>query len=95
LSLKAKRWRKEKMKREKVATIAAILLAGILLAGAVGMASAHFTMIFPRDSEDTVWDVTPEDYIAELGDTKTVYILWGHPYKHISFIWHQYPKSQS
>ncbi len=64
------------MKNEKVATIAAILLAGILLAGAVGMASAHFTMIFPSDSEDTVWDVTPEDYIAELGDTKTVYILW-------------------
>ncbi|NMX21901.1 nickel transporter [ANME-1 cluster archaeon GoMg4] len=42
-------------------------------------------MIFPSDSEATVWDVTPEDYIAELGDTKTVYIMWGHPYEHISF----------
>ncbi len=80
------------MKREKVATVAAILLAGILLAGAVGMASAHFTMIFPSDSEDTVWGVTPEDYIAELGDTKTVYILWGHPYEHISFDMASVPK---
>jgi len=49
------------------------------------MASAHFTMVFPSDSEDTVWDVAPEDYIAELGETKTVYIMWGHPYEHISF----------
>ncbi|MGM0771946.1 MAG: DUF4198 domain-containing protein [Halobacteriota archaeon] len=50
-----------------------------------GLSSAHFTMIFPSDSEDTVWDVNPEDYIAELGDTKTTYIMWGHPYEHISF----------
>ncbi|NOR48483.1 MAG: DUF4198 domain-containing protein, partial [Methanosarcinaceae archaeon] len=42
-------------------------------------------MVFPSDTEDTVWDVAPEDYIAELGDTKTVYIMWGHPYEHISF----------
>ena len=74
------------MKRiKKATTIATILLVGILLACTVGMASAHFTMIFPSDSEATVWDVTPEDYIAELGDTKTVYIMWGHPYEHISF----------
>ena len=72
-------------RRKKVATIATILLVGIFLACTVGMASAHFTMIFPSDSEDTIWDVTPEDYIAELGDTKTVYIMWGHPYEHISF----------
>jgi len=70
------------MKREK---ITAILLAGLVLASAVGIASAHFTMIFPSDSEDTIWDVTPEDYIAERGETKTVYIMWGHPYEHISF----------
>jgi len=49
------------------------------------MASAHFTMVFPSDTADTVWDVAPEDYIAELGETKTVYIMWGHPYEHISF----------
>ena len=72
-------------RRKKATTMATILLAGILLACTVGMASAHFTMIFPSDSEATVWDVTPEDYIAELGDTKTVYIMWGHPYEHISF----------
>ncbi len=70
------------MKREK---ITAILLAGLVLASAVGIASAHFTMIFPSDSEDTIWDVTPEDYIAERGETKTVYMMWGHPYEHISF----------
>lgn len=67
------------------ATIATILLVGIFLASAVGMASAHFTMVFPSDSEATVWDVTPEDYIAELGETKTVYMMWGHPYEHILF----------
>ncbi len=72
-------------RRKRVTTIATVLLAGILLACTVGMASAHFTMIFPSDSEATVWDVTPEDYIAELGETKTVYIMWGHPYEHISF----------
>ncbi|MBN1133787.1 MAG: DUF4198 domain-containing protein [Methanosarcinaceae archaeon] len=42
-------------------------------------------MVFPSDSADTVWDVTPEDYIAELGDTKTIYLIWGHPYEHILF----------
>lgn len=74
------------MKRRKTtATIATILLVGIFLASAVGMASAHFTMVFPSDSEATVWAVTPEDYIAELGETKTVYIMWGHPYEHILF----------
>jgi len=72
-------------RRKKATTIATILLAGILLTGIVGMASAHFTIIFPSDSAGTVWDVTPEDYIAELGDTKTVYMMWGHPYEHISF----------
>lgn len=73
-------------RRKKATTIATILLAGIFLACTAGMASAHFTMIFPSDSPGTVWDVTPEDYIAkQLGDTKTVYIMWGHPYEHISF----------
>ena len=60
-------------------------LAAILLIGSAGMACAHFTMVFPSDSEATVWDVTPEDYIATLGETKTVYVMWGHPYEHISF----------
>lgn len=63
------------------------ILLGVIIAliCLTGLSSAHFTMIFPSDSEDTVWDVTPEDYIAELGDTKTAYIMWGHPYEHISF----------
>ena len=72
-------------RRKKVTTIATILLAGILLASAVGMASAHFTMVFPSDNAATVWDVTPEDYIADEGETKTVYMMWGHPYEHILF----------
>jgi len=72
-------------RRKKVTTIATILLVGILLASAVGMASAHFTMLFPSDSAATVWDVTPEDYIADEGETKTVYMMWGHPYEHILF----------
>ena len=61
------------------------LLAVLLLIASAGMASAHFTMVFPSDNADTVWDVAPEDYIAELGETKTVYMMWGHPYEHILF----------
>ncbi len=61
-----------------------VLLTGLILCS-VSMASAHFTMVFPSDSAGTVWDVSPEDYIAELGDTKTIYLIWGHPYEHILF----------
>jgi len=59
--------------------------AALLLIACTGMAGAHFTMVFPSDDEATVWDVTPEDYIADLGETKTVYMMWGHPYEHILF----------
>ncbi len=59
--------------------------ATLLLIACTGIAGAHFTMVFPSDSEATVWDVTPEDYIATMGETKTVYVMWGHPYEHISF----------
>lgn len=45
-----------------------------------------------RDDAATVWDVTPKDYIAELGETKTVYIMWGHPYEHILFDMTSVPK---
>jgi cobalt/nickel transport protein len=69
------------MKENLIRTLFAVLL----LIASAGMASAHFTMVFPSDSEGTVWDVAPEDYIAELGDTKTVYMMWGHPYEHILF----------
>ncbi|APH38758.1 DUF4198 domain-containing protein [Methanohalophilus halophilus] len=60
------------------------LLLAIMLAATIGTASAHFTMVFPSD-DDNMWDVAPEDYIAELGEEKTIYIMWGHPYEHISF----------
>jgi len=69
------------MKENLIRTLFAVLL----LIASAGMASAHFTMVFPSDSEGTVWDIAPEDYIAELGETKTVYIMWGHPYEHILF----------
>ena len=59
--------------------------AALLLIACTGMAGAHFTMVFPSDSEATVWDVAPEDYIAEEGETKTVYMMWGSPYEHILF----------
>ncbi len=65
--------------------ITTIVFTAVLLIGSAGMAGAHFTMVFPSDSEATVWDVTPEDYIAELGATKTIYLMWGHPYEHILF----------
>ena len=38
-------------------------------------------MLFPGED----MDVTPEDYIAEIGETKTIRIIWGHPYEHILF----------
>ncbi|ATU07343.1 DUF4198 domain-containing protein [Methanohalophilus portucalensis] len=60
------------------------LLLAIMLVVTIGTASAHFTMVFPSDDEN-MWDVAPEDYIAELGEEKTIYIMWGHPYEHISF----------
>ena len=60
-------------------------LAALLLIACTGMAGAHFTMVFPSDDEATVWDVAPEDYIADIGETKTVYMMWGHPYEHILF----------
>lgn len=67
--------------RKKVATISAIFVLGLFLASAVGIASAHFTMLFPgKDLE-----VTPADFIAEEGETKTIWIIWGHPYEHIFF----------
>lgn len=46
-----------------------------------GVASAHFTMLLP--GEDL--EVTADDYIATLGETKTVMILWGHPFEHLLF----------
>ncbi|ADE37394.1 DUF4198 domain-containing protein [Methanohalophilus mahii] len=64
--------------------IITILLLALMLVVTIGTASAHFTMVFPSD-DDNMWDVTPEDYIAELGEEKTIYIMWGHPYEHISF----------
>lgn len=57
-----------------MATIGMLLLS-------TGIASAHFTMVFPGGD----MNVTAEDYIAELGETKTVLIVWGHPYEHILF----------
>ncbi len=66
-------------------SVITIAFAALLLIACNGMAGAHFTMVFPSDSEATVWDVAPEDYIATLGETKTVCVMWGHPYEHISF----------
>lgn len=61
-----------------------LLILGLFLCS-TGMASAHFTMVFPSDDQESVFDVTSEDFIADLGDEKTVYIIWGHPYEHILF----------
>ena len=66
-------------------SIITIAFAALMLIACTGMAGAHFTMVFPSDSEATVWDVAPEDYIAEEGETKTLYMMWGHPYEHILF----------
>lgn len=59
----------------------AILALGLLFLLGVGTAGAHFTMVFPGGD----MQVTPEDYIAEKGETKDIIIVWGHPYEHILF----------
>lgn len=61
--------------------ITAILALCIFLLLGVGTAAAHFTMVFPGGD----MQVTPEDYIAEKGETKDIIIVWGHPYEHILF----------
>ena len=58
-----------------------IMLVAIAIAGCgiAGTASAHFTMLFPGGGTD----VSPEDYLANLGEEKTVLITWGCPFKEL------------
>jgi len=56
-----------------------IVVLGLLISA--GMVNAHFTMVFPGGE----MEVTPDDYIAEVGETKTILIAWGHPFEHILF----------
>jgi len=59
-------------------------ILALLLAFAAPVAAhpdPHFTMLLPGED----MDVTADDYIATLGETKTVTILWGHPYEHVLF----------
>ncbi len=59
--------------------ICIVLVLGLIFSA--GTACAHFTMVFPRGD----MEVTAEDYIADVGETKTVTIIWGHPFEHILF----------
>ena len=59
-----------------VVMLVAVTIVG---SGIVGIASAHFTMLFPGGG----MDVSPEDYIASLGEEKTVLITWGCPFKEL------------
>ncbi|KAF5433021.1 hypothetical protein C5S39_02275 [Candidatus Methanophagaceae archaeon] len=56
--------------RNTIVVLIAVLIAGSCI---VGTASAHFAMLFPGGS----MDVAPEDYIASLGEEKTVLITGG------------------
>ncbi len=56
-----------------------LLFSIVLLILMCSVASAHFTMILPK------LDAKAEDYLAELGETKELYILWGHPFEHVLF----------
>lgn len=53
----------------------------IIFIVAAGVADAHFTMVFPGRTLNP----TADDFMAELGERKTLWILWGHPYEHILF----------
>jgi len=56
-----------------------VAIAFLILLIVCGVAQAHFTMILPK------MDAKAEDYLADLGETKTLYILWGHPFEHVLF----------
>jgi len=58
-----------------------VMLVAVTIVGSgiVGIGSAHFTMLFPGGGTD----VSPEDYIASLGEEKTVLITWGCPFKEL------------
>ena len=65
-------------------SLSLLVIMGMLLAFVCafpGVASAHFTMLLPGGD----LEVTADDYIATLGETKTVMILWGHPFEHVIF----------
>ena len=66
--------------RNNIKTIM-VLLVAITIAGCsiAGTASAHFTMLFPGGG----MDVSPDDYLASLGEEKTVLITWGCPFKEL------------
>jgi cobalt/nickel transport protein len=59
---------------KKVALISVVLLITVC-----GIADAHFTMVIPK------LDAKAEDYLAKLGETKELYIIWGHPFEHVLF----------
>jgi len=59
-----------------VKKVAMLFLMLLIICGGV---EAHFTMILPK------MDAKAEDYLADLGETKTLYILWGHPFEHVLF----------
>uniref|UniRef100_A0A7C3UHG8 DUF4198 domain-containing protein n=1 Tax=Geoglobus ahangari TaxID=113653 RepID=A0A7C3UHG8_9EURY len=56
-----------------------VIIAFLVLLIICGGVEAHFTMILPK------MDAKAEDYLADLGETKTLYILWGHPFEHVLF----------
>ena len=62
-------------------TNAIIIFIGAIFAISciIGTASAHFTMLFPGGSPD----VSPDDYLANIGEEKTVLITWGCPFKEL------------
>jgi len=56
-------------------------LSVVFLIVAAGVAGAHFTMALPGKTLSP----TADDFMASLGEKKTIWILWGHPYEHILF----------
>lgn len=73
----------EGMKKLKPLVLAGAVMM-LLLAFAAPVSAhpdPHFTMLLPGED----MEVSAADYIATLGETKTVTILWGHPYEHQLF----------
>lgn len=67
------------MQRKKLKVGIGLMVAFIITA--TGTAGAHFTMALPGKTLSP----TADDFMADLGEKKIIWILWGHPYEHILF----------
>ncbi len=52
----------------------------VVVAAAIPSVNAHFTMILPGTTNPSA-----KDFMVSVGETKTFWVLWGHPFEHALF----------